>query len=316
GFYCFYKQQQSEKEVAVKAATDKIDHVSIRLLVDDRYKLIKPLAFVDFIKEDSLLLAIKSSIGSLIEEQKNEGSISSASVYLRNLNRHQEVGINPLEIYFPGSLMKIPILIAYLRQVEKDPGIFDKQLAFINVYGNLPTQNIKTKSIKQGNSYSVRELLVYMIEYSDNNATAVLSENIEFKEIQKIFSDLQLPIPDANQPEYGISLKEYSRLFRVLYNSTYLGRPMSEFALDLLSKCDFKDGLMKYLDTDLVVAHKFGERNSDGVQQLHEIGIVYLKNKAYLLGVMTKGNNISKQKETISQISKLVYDSMNSHPED
>lgn len=316
GYYFLYDRMQHEKELAIAQEVDKIDHVSIRMVMEDRYKFIRPLAFVEFIKEDSLLMSIKSSVMALIEEKKREGAVTSVSGYIRNLNRHQDVRINPSEVYFPGSLMKIPIMITYLKAAEKDPNLLNRQLSFIHNYSNLPTQNIKDKSIIQGNSYSVRELLVYMIEYSDNNATAVLSENLDFKEIQRVFADLQLPVPDANQPEYGISLKDYSRFFRVLFNATYLSREMSDYALELLSKCDFHDGMMKYLDKGTIVAHKFGERNSDGVQQLHEIGIVYLKDKAYLLGIMTKGNDIPKQKEVISQISKLVFDSMKAHPEE
>lgn len=316
GYYYLYQYMNDEKEKAVNAAVEKIDHASVRLVMEDRYKYIRPLAFVEFIKEDTLLLSIKAQVIALIEQKKREGMVTSVSGYIRNLNRHQDVRINPSEVYFPGSLMKIPIMIAYLKAAEDNPGILNKQLPFVNNYVNLPTQNIKDKSITLGNSYTVKELLVYMIEYSDNNATAVLSEHIEFKDIQRVFADLQLPVPDASQPEYGISLKDYSRFFRVLFNATYLDREMSDYALELLSKCDFKDGMMKYLDKGTIVAHKFGERNSDGVQQLHEIGIVYLKDKAYLLGVMTKGGDIPKQKEVISQISKLVFDSMKAHPEE
>ena len=304
------REMKSENEQEVTAAVDKIDNVSLRLVVEDDYKLIKPLAFVEFTKEDPLLLQIKESILAYIDQKKNEGVIVSASAYIRNLSRHQDVRINPEEVYFPGSLMKIPILITYLKEAEKDPSLLDKQLVFSQQYGNLPVQNIKVKTIEIGNAYSVRELLEYMIVYSDNNATALLNSNIDFNKIVKVFAHLQLPLPDLKSAEYGLTLKDYSRFFRVLFNATYLSWEMSEYALELLTRCNYKAGMVKYIDPSVKVAHKFGERNSDGTQQMHEVGIVYLDDKPYLIGIFTKGSDIQKLEEVVASISKIVYDGM------
>jgi beta-lactamase class A len=204
--------------------------------------------------------------------------------------------------------MKVPIMIAYLKMAEKEPGLLNKELTYLDNFTNLPQQNIKLKTLEPGKTYKISELLNYMIVYSDNQATALLSENIEFGKIAKVFDDLDLPKVDASTQEYGISLKDYSRFFRVLYNSTYLSWDMSEYGLDLLVKSKYNKGLTKKLPESVVVAHKFGERNSDGIQQMHEIGIVYVKDKNYLIGVMTKGSSIEILEEVISDISKIAYD--------
>ena len=301
---------RTEKDKEILSAVNKIDNVTQRLLVQDEYKLIKPLAFVEFTKEDTLLKQIKTSILNYIEEKKQEGIITAASAYLRNLNRHQDVRINPTEVYFPGSLMKIPILITYLKEAEKNPELLQHQILFSRSYGNLPVQNIKVKTIQLGQSYRISELLEYMIVFSDNNATAVLNENIEFDKIVKVFRHLQLPLPDIKQVEYGLTLKDYSRFFRVLFNATYLSWEMSEYALELLVRCNYKNGLIKYIDPHVKVAHKFGERNSDGTQQMHEVGIVYLEKKPYLIGIFTKGSSIPQLEEVIANISKIAFDGM------
>jgi beta-lactamase class A len=312
GYYTWCKNIEKRKDLEIIEAVNKIDNVSLRLLVDDEYELIKPLAFVEFKKEDTLLLKIKESILRYIEDKKQEGVIVSASAYLRNLNRHQDVRINPTEVYVPGSLMKIPILITYLKEAEKNPNLLQKRLVFSSNYGNLPVQNIKVKSIQPGQSYLISELLEYMIVYSDNNATAVLNEHIEFDKIVRVFRHLQLPIPDIKQAEYGLTLKDYSRFFRVLYNATYLGWEMSEYALELLVRCNYKNGLVKYIDPKIKVAHKFGERNSDGIQQMHEVGIVYLKDRVYLIGIFTKGSRIDQLEEVVANISKIAFEGMKS----
>lgn len=311
-FSCWFLYRFQEKKFnrKLKKELSQIENVSLRILVEDEYKLIKPLAFVEFNKEDTLLMQIKESINDYIEKQKQAGSITAASAYLRNLNHFQDVRINPSEVYFPGSLMKIPILITYLKISEKNPEILNRRIAFARPYSDLPIQNIRSKAIQLGTEYSVQELMEYMIAYSDNNATALLSENIEFEKIAHVFEDLQLPKPDKTKHDYGITLKDYSRFFRVLFNASYLSWDKSEFALQLLTRTDYKTGILKYIDKGIPVAHKFGERNSDGNQQLHEIGIVYLKDRPYLIGVMTKGKDLKKMEPVLSEISRIAFEGM------
>jgi len=312
GATAFYINKKTEAlcEKRVAESLKKVEGISVRLLVEDEYKLIKPLAFIDFTKEDTLLLEIKNSLQEYIEDKKKDGSITNASVYLRNLNRHQDVRVNPKEVYFPGSLMKIPIMLTFLKASESDPSLLDRQVPFIRPYDNLPFQNIKSVGIELGKVYTIRQLIEYMITHSDNNATALLSENIDFEKIAHVFKNLQLPYPDTKQPDYGLTLKDYSRFFRVLFNATYLSWKNSEYALELLTKTDYQNGIAKGVDKGVVIAHKFGERNSDGVQQLHEVGIVYLQNRPYLLGIMTKGNDIKKMEPILGEISKIVYSGM------
>jgi len=310
GAYFVNKQSQKACQQKVQAALNKVEGVSIRILVEDEYKLIKPLAFIEFTKEDTLLLDIKQKIQDYIEEKKREGVITSASAYLRNLNRHQDVRINPSEVYFPGSLMKIPIMVAFLKEAERDPSVLYRQVVFQRPYDNLPYQNIKTEGIELGKSYTVKQLMESMIIHSDNNATALLSEQIQFEKIAHVFKNMQLPYPDQTKPDYGLALKDYSRFFRVLFNASYLSWENSEYALNLLTKTDYQDGILRGVEKGTPVAHKFGERNSDGVQQLHEVGVVYLKNRPYLIGIMTKGSDIKKMEPVLGDISEIVYQGM------
>ena len=73
------------------------------------------------------------------------------------------------------------------------------------------------------------------------------------------------------------------------------------------------------IDPNVIIAHKFGERTLsyllDGrVENLqtefHEFGIVYLTNRPYLLGVMTRGNNSNQLQEVVGDISRIVYDDL------
>lgn len=153
-----------------------------------------------------------------------------------------------------------------------------------------------------------------MAAYSDNNATKLLNENAKINDFIKTFTDLNMPEPNVSERNYDISAKNISEFFIVFYYATYISKVNSEYAMELLTECDFKEGMLKELPATVKVAHKFGEwgDNRMNLHELHETGIVYFQNKPYLLTVATKGNNSKDLSTVISKISKLVYDELSS----
>ena len=98
-----------------------------------------------------------------------------------------------------------------------------------------------------------------------------------------------------------------AKLFRILYNGTYLEKENSELALRLLATCDYNKGIVAGFDMPMTVAHKFGERVIGNTAQLHEFGIVYAGNQPYLLGVMTSGSNLDELSVVIREISRRAF---------
>ena len=281
--------------------------------INTGYDLIKPLLYSEKDCESDNYLALKSSIQNLIEDCKNSGDITSASVYLRVFSEGDWICANPELTYNPGSLAKVPLLLAYLHSADIDPEVLNKKvLAPKLAYGEIPVQTYKNKELIPGHSYSIKELLEYMIVYSDNSATYLLHENINIDLYTKTFRDLGIHAPDMTNVNYEISAKDYSKFLLVLYNSSYLSQSMSEYACTLLNKAEFKDGIAKPLPAGIKVAHKFGEFGNKvtGMHEFHESAIVYLTGKPYLLTVMTKGNYNHSLPDVISRISALVYDDL------
>ena len=85
---------------------------------------------------------------------------------------------------------------------------------------------------------------------------------------------------------------------------------MSEKLLSILSKTEYKGGLVAGVPDNIIVSHKFGERVIGDVYQLHDCGIVYYPNNPYLLCVMTKGTEFTKLEKVIQDISGMVYQDM------
>ena len=276
------------------------------------FKYVKPLMFVDDTNESEELSSIKQSLTGLIDNYKKNNTVSSVSVYLKSYETNEWTSINPDEKFKPGSLLKIPELIAFLKMNEKNPGLLDREILYDKPFKLDKKPEFLSKSIQLGHKYKVRELLNYMIAYSDNNATLLLNNIIDVDVFKKVFTDLGMTSPDWNSSDFPLTSYDVSLFMRALYNASYLTIEDSEFASKLLSQSDFKDGILKSLPKNTKVIHKFGEGGDLVEKQLHESAIIYVNEKPYLLTVMTKGTDMQKLPEVINQISSLVYQNMQS----
>lgn len=280
------------------------------------FKYIRPIEYAEPECEGSKYLPLKGLIQNKIDDYKNSNTLISASVYFRGFDKGNWINVNPDVQYHPASLLKLALLITLLKMEEKTPGFLNKSLTFSQKLNTTRFQTFNSQQIQVGKSYTIKELLQYMVSYSDNNATNLLHEVLDVEEHKRTFDNLGLAIPDVYKVGYTISAKDYSTFLKVLYSGGYLNNDHSEFAFELLTKTDFKDGLLAGLPKGTLVAHKFGEWTDDkSIRQLHESGIIYLNGKTYLLTIMTSGNSVQKLTEVIAGITKTVYgylDNLNS----
>ncbi len=276
---------------------------------DKKSQFIKPLLLTDVVVQDRSMSGLRSGIQSYINQQVSANVLQVASVYVRKMDNGSHISINENELFNPASLMKIAYLISFLEEEDLNPGKLQKRLYFDKHFVAGNNQNIVDFQLKEKSYYTVAELLYAMIVYSDNDATTVLMQNLNNTVFKKLFSDLQLP-PPPSQGEYFIGAADYAKFFRVLYSSTYLSAKSSEYAISLLLKSSFTEGICSGFDAGIPVAHKFGERILNNVAQLHECGIVYYNDSPYLICVMSKGNNLDPLKKVMGEISGIVFQYM------
>ena len=303
-----YNKSINDKKIEDLASISSSCNYTVKRLKG--YKFINPLLFVDNNCESETLFSIKQKLESYIDTNNKTGDLNAASIYLKEFESNDWMCINENEKYKPGSLLKVPELIAFLKMNEETPGFLNKEILFDHYVITDKKPIFLSKSIQIGHKYTVRQLLDYMITYSDNNATILLNNIINQKTFIKVFTDLGLEAPDWKAGNYPISANDYSLFMRVLYNGALLAINDSEFATKLLSKCDFKDGIVKGLPVNTKIVHKFGESGDAVEKQLHESAIVYLSGKSYLITIMTKGKDNKKLAEIISHISTLVFQDM------
>ena len=261
---------------------------------------------------DRRLEAAKQSINASVQRFLKKEDALKISVYLRNLNKAAWAGIEEDEKFTAASLAKVPILFTFFIKAQQDPKILEKKVKYETEIQDSTQQNIAPRDrLQVGSTYTVEDLLRYMITYSDNTAMLLLANDNDIDKtlIDQLFSDLRLPTPQKGS-EYEISTKDYARYFRLLYSTTYLNKDSSEKALQLLTEADFHDGIVAGVPQGVTVAHKFGERG-EGVagHHLHDCGIVYTQNP-YLICVMTKGWNMETLKGIIKNISQIAYENL------
>ncbi len=255
----------------------------------------------------------QDTIKRIENEVQKTHSGTEIAVYFRNLNNGPWFGINEDARFLPASLMKVTLLISYLKWWEDDSTLMEKRLILSSeVWLNqmIPPDKI----LEIGKEYTVRELLEYMIIYSDNTASRALFENIPIERQNRVFLDLGIPLPSTD-PNYTLSVKEYASFFRVLYNASYLSKKASEAGLAMLAKSTFYKGLTAQIPRNISVAHKFWERerreeNGAVTNQLHDCGVIYYENYPYLLCVMTRAKNkeITELSEIVAQISGITFE--------
>ncbi|MBX4204972.1 MAG: class A beta-lactamase-related serine hydrolase [Candidatus Doudnabacteria bacterium] len=285
---------------------------------NSRYHYINPLLAYDLPESQDLgeYSELHKKLTDLVEDEKSSGKADDISVYFRG-NQGRWLGVNENERYYPASLLKVVVMMAYYDQAQSDPSILGRAIIYSpQIQSQVVDSEFNTpSSLKLNISYKVDDLIRYMIVDSDNGATYTLLDSLNDNKLDQIYSDFGLQGPNDNSA-YEISTRNYSLFFRILYNATYLNREFSEKALSLLSQTKFKDGLLAGLPSGTAVAHKFGEHvlnddkgNQIGVE-LHDCGLVYGRQN-YLLCVMTRGKNVDELKNVIKDISALVYNENN-----
>jgi beta-lactamase class A len=241
-------------------------------------------------------------------------TVKHISIYFYSFKTAKEIKINDTYKYYPASLEKVPIMIAYLKIAQSYPTILQYPLSYTLNDSKPYKQNIVLgKNIYYNKKYTVDELIQKMIEFSDNKATNVLFDHLNTRIITNVFTDLGIKNPEVNNINYLISVSDYAKFFKALYKEDYLNKGMSQKAMHYLIESKYRNGLVAGVPSSVPVAEKFGERifyKPEKISQFHECGIFYTHDP-YLLCVMTDGNNIYQQSDIVKDISQLVYSEIN-----
>ena len=279
------------------------------------YEFINPLITCD-IGDDLAstgLESLKTSFEETKKRLKEEGLVTRVGVYFRDMNRARWTGIDVDEPFSMASLGKVPLAIAMLRDASFSQ-LSSKTLYVPPSPDRNATETYKPVSpMSLGQSHSYNTLLTNLLKASDNNAMQVLLDNVSIDTYANTYFNLGISSSNGNDEE--ITPKSYSRVFRILYNASFISHDESQYILRTLAESEFKSGLTRGVPEGVSISHKFGERTVyvDGVPkfyELHDCGIIYYPKSPYLLCVMTEGTDFEKLSSVIQAFSIDAYDAV------
>lgn len=253
---------------------------------------------------------LKAALAAAVVSATNAGKASDVSVYYRDLDTNQWVGINNDHTFALASLLKVATALAVFRHAEEDPSVLTASITLaptVKLTASQQDYMPPTHPLSLGTPYTISDLVWHQLIESDNDAEDALEAYLGQDEIRGVFQELSIPIPTNASDDAIDTAPEYSRLFRVLYSATYLTRNDSETLLNLLSQSAYRDGLVAGVPPGTKVAHKFGEAVLPQAVELHDCGIVYYPGHPYFLCVLTRGSDFSTLAGVIQQISALTW---------
>ncbi len=284
---------------------------------DNDFRFIRPLSGYGHSGAERTIKELKPfryKVKILIDDAIRSHEASVISVYFRDMISGHRFGIQEQERFSSETLLKLPLMIAYLKWAESNPLLLRRKTAFP---GNSDRHGspAAVKTLEVGKSYTVDELIYRMIAYDDNNAYTLLAADLPPGYLDQIFRDIYVNY-NPGKSDDAVPFSAYASFYRVLYNASYLSKEMSEKALAFLSKSVFRDGMISGVPPNIDHATKFGERtiligtddDKKAIQQLHEFGIIYHPNRPYLMGVMVRGDDHGKLMKVIRDIAALVYE--------
>lgn len=259
-----------------------------------------------FLDQDKYLLNIqelRTYLHSL--EEQYPGSIS---IYYEQINSGSNISVNKELHLFPASLSKLAQAILVARKVEESIFSWDKKIKILKEDISSDSGSLYQR-VGEGSEVSVGDLLKELLVDSDNTAQNVFRRFLSVTDYLN-FQELT-GLQDLYNENGFISAKEYTRLLRVLYTSSYLDPENSEKILEYMSQSTFKDYLSQGIPNDIKFAHKYGENIQYNI--FADSGIVYIPDRPYMLTVIIKGKDSSPETRLwavnlMKEISEKAYD--------
>ncbi len=270
--------------------------------------LINPTSLTDpsrqFYQADDLVINLQPLRDELGTLEKN----ANVSVYFEALNTGANISINKDAEFFPASLLKVPLVIAVVKKIERGEWEWGTKLELTEADKNKDFGTLWQQPT--GTLFTVEELVKQTIINSDDTSYFMLLNNIDPNEIVKVQNYLGLYDFISNNME--ISAKQYAPILRSLFSATYLTVQNAEKVLNWMSESNFNDYLAGGLPPATKFSHKIGVEDVKKVYL--DAGIVYLPNRPYILIVMVKNYDAEHASAIMRDISQRVYKYMADYP--
>lgn len=277
---------------------------SDKIATKDAFDLLNPARKL-FSHKDMIINVqpLRDYLNSKYETDQN------VSIYFEYLTTGANIAISKDAQFYPASLLKLPVAIAVAKKVDKGEWRWDNKLVLMasdkdDKFGTLYKE-------PTGSVFTIEELVRRSLADSDNTAHFILLRNLELKEIEEVYAYMGLD--GFLDTDGSMSAKRYSVILRTLYNSSYLVDDSSQKLISFMASDTFNDYLQSGLPKGTKFSHKIGIDAGKNVYL--DSGIVYLKNRPYILIAMTKMKTEQEAKDIMKDVSSSVFNYIKNYNE-
>ncbi len=256
-------------------------------------------------KESSIGGDIKESTGKLKSELESyiEGFEGKYGIYYYNLYDGEAFGINEEDEFTAASTIKVPLNLYLYEKIKSGNVNPDGTLRYLQQDYEGGTGIIQGENF--GKKYTLTNLSELSIKNSDNIATNMLfrylgkynvKEYMRQKGAKVVYDDKNVSCP-----------KDMALYMKLVYEFCEKNSTIGNGLMDSLLNTEFNDRLPALLPDTVKVAHKIGTQ----VKVINDVGIVFA-DKPYIISVMTDNINEDEAAQVIANISKKVFDHVQS----
>lgn len=195
--------------------------------------------------------------------EKLEGKLAGATgrwgIGVFRIEEEKGYGINEKEVFPAASIMKVPIMAAVYKEIEKGEMKLDD--SYILEEGDKRYGSGPLEFVKAGSSLTIERMLSEMGKKSDNTAPVVLSKLVGWDKVKTMISDLGMGHTDFE--ENTITVSDLEWMWEKIFKNEVLSSASREMMWENLVESIYEERIPAGLPEGVAVVHKVG--TGDGV---------------------------------------------------
>lgn len=220
--------------------------------------------------------------------------------YVYNFADRTEYGVNENNVMQAASLIKLPVI--FTAFYEADNGNFNLREKYVLEDSDKIGGSGSLASKIAGTEYTLRELLFFMGNESDNTSFGVIRNKLGDETIYSVINKLGLK--NTNLEDNLTTPYEVGLILKRIYEANLISEDAKDFIIDSLTNTWYENHLPKGVSDDVVVAHKYGRE----IHVVNDAGIVFFDNKPFVLVIMTDGVVEREADDIFPDLARLIFD--------
>ena len=249
-----------------------------------------------------------------------ETRIGKYGFFFEDLTSGYSYGYNENVSMTAAGCMKLPIAISLINMVEQKEVDFMDRIKIETsdkVYGTGIIHEFNERD------YTVFELMVIMLIQSDNTAANKIIDIVGMERINSNIKEMGLKNTILNRKtkdersvatniENITSAKDLSKIWKCLYNASYLNEENSQMLIDILQRQQIKNKLGLYLCDDLKVEISSKTGDKKGVENDTEFIKLHQGTFAFTVLSMDIPNSVYGT-VTLAKCGKMMWDGISNN---